>query len=103
MAEQAIGFDEQETTWTIEATDRNRVRVFSNDPIWQRRLESVGIVPDLVDGYGRFYAFSLDEYQFNVKRKPTMTDEQKQARLQRLKPSGLPVAGQRNGLERAAV
>jgi hypothetical protein len=34
-AERAPALDEQETVFTIEATDRNFVFIFSNDQVWQ--------------------------------------------------------------------
>jgi hypothetical protein len=79
--------DEQETTFTVEATDRKTVRIFSNDVVWQRRIEELGIVADREDAYGKFYTVSLEEYSFGVRRKRQMSDEQREAAAERLAAS----------------
>jgi hypothetical protein len=42
VAVHTFTLDEQETTFTIDATDRSLVRVYSNDPVFIARLEKVG-------------------------------------------------------------
>lgn len=79
--------DEMETTFMIEATDRSVVNVFSNDAVWQRRLEALGIVPYRIDGYGKFYRVSLDDYNFGFTRKRQLSDAQRAAMAQRLRPT----------------
>lgn len=80
-----MSIDEMETNFTIEATDRSVVNIFSNDKVWQRRIEALGIVPYLIDGYGRFYRVSLGQYNFGLKRKRVLTDEQRQAMAERMR------------------
>lgn len=41
--ERPPALDEQETTFTIEATDRKTVTVFSNDGVWQNRIEKLDV------------------------------------------------------------
>jgi hypothetical protein len=77
QTEKRLALDEQETLWTIEATDRNTVKVFSNDQVFQRRLAKLGIVPYRTDGYGMFYSVSLDNFSFGIRKKRAMTDEQR--------------------------
>lgn len=57
-----LSLDEQETTFTIEATDRDTIHVYSGDGVWQKRLEKAGALPyrDCEDG-GKFY--KLDSRQ----------------------------------------
>jgi hypothetical protein len=85
--------DEQETTFTVEATDRNTLNIFSNDVVWQRRLEDLGIAPYRTDGYGKFYRVSLDEYNFGIHRKRQLSDEQRAAAAQRLRASRVDTTG----------
>jgi hypothetical protein len=74
-----LALDEQETTYTVEATDRKIVHVFSNDRVHQGRLEKLGIQPYRVDGYGKFYKVDLNEFSFGVRRKRQMSVEQRAA------------------------
>lgn len=74
-----LALDEQETTYTIEATDRKVLYVFSNDRVQQGRLEKLGIEAHRTDGYGKFYKVDLNEFTFGVKRKRQMSDEQRAA------------------------
>jgi len=78
QTEKRLALDEQETLYTIEATDRNTVKVFSNDQVFQRRLAKLGITPYRTDGYGMFYSVSLDNFSFGIRKKRAMTDEQRQ-------------------------
>ena len=57
-----FALDEQETTFTIDATDRNLVRVYSNDPVFIARLERVGakVHRACVDG-GMFYDLRAEQ------------------------------------------
>lgn len=77
MANQAL--DEQETNFTIEATDRNALAVFSNDVVWQRRIESLGINPHRSDSYGKFYNVDLSQFSFGIRRKRQMSEERRAA------------------------
>lgn len=78
QTEKRLALHEQESTWLIEATDRNTVKVFSNDQVFQRRLAKLGIEPYRVDGYGMFYSVSLDNFSFGIRKKRAMNDEQRQ-------------------------
>lgn len=81
MASQAL--DEQESNFTVEATDRSVVSVFSNDVVWQNRIEKLGIVAHRSDGYGKFYKVDLSQYSFGIRRKRQLTDEQRAAVAER--------------------
>ena len=81
--EKRISLDEQETTYTIEATDRNTVKVFSNDQVFQRRLAKLGITPYRTDGYGMFYSVSLENFSFGIRKKRAVSDEQRQIARER--------------------
>lgn len=74
-----LALDEQESTYTIEATDRKVLYVFSNDRVHQGRLEKLGIVAYRADGYGKFYKVDLNEFTFGIRRKRQMSDEQRAA------------------------
>jgi len=81
MANPAL--DEQESNFTIEATNRNMVNVFSNDVVWQNRIEKLGIEPHRSDGYGKFYKVDLTQFSFGIRRKRQMSDEQRAAVAER--------------------
>ena len=82
--ERVPSLDEQETTFTIEATDRKTLYVFSNDSVWWGRIEKLGIEPFRRNGYGRWYKVSLADFGFGIRKKPQMTDEQRAARSERM-------------------
>jgi len=52
--------------------------------VWQKRLAKLGIEPNLVNGYGCFYTFSLETFLFGIRKRRQLTDEQKQAIGERL-------------------
>jgi len=79
-----LALDEQETNYTIEATDRKTVNVFSNDVVTQRQIERLGIEAHRCDGYGKFYTVDLTQFRFGSRRKRQMSDEQKAANAERL-------------------
>lgn len=83
QTEKRLALDEQETLYTIEATDRSTVKVFSNDQVFQRRLAKLGIAPYRTDGYGMFYSVSLDNFSFGIRKKRVVTDEQRQVARER--------------------
>lgn len=82
--ERSQALDEQETIFTIDATDRKTVTIFSNDSVWQGRVEKLGIEPFRVNGYGRWYKISLKEFSFGVRKKRQVSDEQRAAGAERL-------------------
>lgn len=72
-----LALDEQETNYTVEATDRKIVNVFSNDIVTQRQMERLGINPHRSDGYGKFYTVDLTQFSFGIRRKRQVTEEQR--------------------------
>jgi hypothetical protein len=82
-AERAPALDEQETVFTIEATDRNFVFIFSNDQVWQKRIEKFTEAYKRNE-YGRWYKVSLEEFGFGLRKKRVLTEEQRQAMGERL-------------------
>jgi hypothetical protein len=76
--------DERETNFTIEATDRNCVRVFSNDTVWQLRIEKLGIIADRESGYGKFYTIDLKEFNFSIRPRRKLNEEQRAVLRERL-------------------
>ena len=82
-----LALDEQETNYTVEATDRQTVNVFSNDAVVQKRLERLGIIAHRADGYGKFYTVDLNQYSFGVRRKREVSEEQRE-RMRQNNPFG---------------
>lgn len=80
----APALDEQETTFTIEATDRTTIHVFTNDSVWIARIEKLGIVAHDQDEYGKFYRVSLSDFNFGIRKKKALTNEQRRAIAERL-------------------
>lgn len=80
-----VSLDEQETSFTIEAVDRGSVYVFSNDTVWQRRIERLGITHYREDGYGRFYKVSLEDFNFGFRKKRQLSDEQRRDMSERMR------------------
>ncbi|MCB0596033.1 MAG: hypothetical protein KDD28_18215 [Phaeodactylibacter sp.] len=84
MSERAPALDEQETNFTIEATDRNTLYVWSNDSVWLARLEKLGIKPTRESEYGKSYKLDLNEFTFTLRPKRKLTDEQRAAAREQL-------------------
>lgn len=84
IAERPPALDEQETTFTVEATDRKSVMVFSNDSVWQNRIEKLGIEAFRRNAYGRWYRVSLEEFNFGFRKKRQLSDEQRALLSERL-------------------
>ena len=80
----SFALDEQETNYTIEATDRKVVNIFSNDVVAQRQIERLGIESHRSDGYGKFYKVDLTNYTFGIRRKRHVSEEQRAASAERL-------------------
>lgn len=79
-----FSLDEQETTFTIDATDRSLVRVYSNDPVFIARLEKVGAkVHRRADDGGMFYDLPANQLTLRNPRQP-MPPEQRAAAAARL-------------------
>lgn len=75
--------DEQETSYIVEANNRKSVRIFSNDPVMQKRFDKMGIKHYKTDGQGYFYKVDLSEFSFGIRRKRQMSDEQRAAIAER--------------------
>lgn len=73
-----FSLDEQETTFTIDATDRSLVRVYSNDPVWIARLQKIGAkVYRACDDGGMF--FDLPAKQLSVRNPPAPMSPERRA------------------------
>ncbi len=77
---------EQETILSMSAFDRNFWHVYSDDPVMQRRLESIGakIVRVASDGIGKHYELPANQVTLKKPPKP-MSDERKAQLGQRLR------------------
>jgi hypothetical protein len=84
MADVTTSLEERESNFTIEATDRNTLSVFSNDTVWQARIEKLGIVAHRESGYGKFYKIDLNDFSFGLRVRRKLNDEQRQALRERL-------------------
>lgn len=81
MAEPTL--DEIETHFHITASDRSKVEVYSDDPVWQQRLEKI-TQPIRVKGRGRWYELHIDQFVIRAgKRK--VSDEQRAAFAERMR------------------
>jgi hypothetical protein len=76
--------DEQETTFIIEATDRNTLSIFSNDRVWVKRLGDLGIVPSKENEYGKWYIVDLKEYNFRLSKKRQLSEEDRKKLSERM-------------------
>lgn len=81
---QQFALDEQETTFTVEATDRNTMYIYSNDSVWLGRLERLGVEPERETSYGKSYKIDLREFTFTLRPKRKMSDAEKSALAKRL-------------------
>lgn len=81
--------DERETNFTIEATDRNTLRIFSNDTVWQNRIEKLGVKADRESGYGKFYEVNLENFLFSLRPRRKLNDEQRASLRERLTRGGV--------------
>lgn len=75
--------DERETNFTVEATDRNTLRIFSNDTVWQNRIEKLGINAHRESGYGKFYVVNLENFLFGLRPRRKLSEEQRAALRER--------------------
>ncbi len=81
-----LTLEESETHFNIVADDRSKVFAYSDDPVFQRRLERVGakLVKTEVSG-GRHYEMSIR--QLLIRKVPAakvLSDEQKAALVAKL-------------------
>jgi len=74
---------ERETHLSQTADDHTRWEVYTDDPLWIRRLERLGIAPYKVVGTGRHYR--LTNEQVLIRRgKPQVSEATRTARAARL-------------------
>jgi len=69
---------EQETNLSMSADDRGTWHVYSDDPVMQRRIESVGakLVRTAADGVGKHYELPANQITIRKAIKP-MSDARK--------------------------
>lgn len=74
---------EQETHLNMTGDDHKTWHVYSDDPVMQRKLESVGaaLVRSTKDGLGKFYTLPANQISF---RKP-LSEEQKAKKVANLR------------------
>lgn len=78
-----LTLEEQETVFNIIANDRNKVHVFSDDPIWIARLDKISEAVR-VTGEGKEYILRIDQLVVR-KGKKHMSDEQRAAMSERMR------------------
>lgn len=77
--------DEIETHFHITASDRSKVEVYSDDLVWQQRLEKI-TQPIRVKGRGRWYELHIDQFVVRAgKRKIVMSDERRAELAERMR------------------
>lgn len=79
----STSLDEQETVFTVEATDRNTLHIFTNDRVWIDRLDKI-TTSTSEDVYGKSYTLDLNEFTFTLRPKRKMSDEERKAAAERL-------------------
>lgn len=71
-----LTLDEMETSIIINAADRSIIEVYSDDPVWQRRLEKLaGPGRPANTGPGRFW--TLDASYLALRKPRQLSDEQR--------------------------
>lgn len=77
---------EQETHLLINADDRNLIHCFSDEPVWQRKLERAGaIITKELKGGGKEYTIEYRQLSIRKAGKREMSEEQKAASKERMK------------------
>lgn len=74
----ALTLAEQETALTMSADDRSTWQIFSDDPVMQRRFESIGatLIKASPDGISKWYAIPANQISLRQPAKP-LSDERK--------------------------
>lgn len=72
---------EQETHLSMTADNRGEWHVYSDDPVMQRRLESVGatLVRPSTNGIGKHYTLRANQISFRKGLKRELTDAQRES------------------------
>lgn len=89
-----LTLQEQETHLSMSADDRGTWHVYSDDPVMQRRLESIGaeLVKVAADGIGKHYALPANQITFRKPPKPLSDERKAQLAEQLRRQSNPPVA-----------
>ena len=77
-----LTLEEQETCFNIIANDRNKVHVFSDDPVWIARLDKISEAIK-VTGEGKEYILRIDQLVVR-KGKKHVSEEQRANMSKRL-------------------
>lgn len=85
--------DEIETHFHITASDRNKIEVFSDDPVWQRKIEKV-TQPIKINGRSRWYELKRNQFSLRKGEARSMTEEQRAASAERLRLARQPKGDQ---------
>lgn len=81
----SLTLEEMETSIYCNATDRSTWHVYSDDPVWQRRLEAAGAtLVQETHGGGRKYTLRSDQLTLR-KGKRAVSDERKAQLAARLR------------------
>lgn len=72
--------EERETLISQVATDRTAWEIYTNDPVTQRKFESIGakLVKTTVDGTGKFYTILAEQISFRKGKKVLSPERRKQ-------------------------
>jgi len=76
-----LSLAEQETHLNMTADDRDTWHVYSDDPVMQRRLESVGAVLVRTTGDGNGKEYTLPANQLSLRKPPKPLSEERKAQL----------------------
>lgn len=88
MSPKNLSLEETETVIQQDASRRNEWNISTEDVVWQRRLESLGIEPHYTSADGEYKEYKIDGNQLTIRRKPKpMSEEQKAALAERLSKS----------------
>jgi len=80
--------DEMETHISQTAQERidNVLHIYSDDEVWIRKIEKLGIGGAVVNGFGgKEYKVDMNDYSLYLRKKPKMTDAQRAQASDRMK------------------
>jgi hypothetical protein len=74
---------EQETIFSICAEDRSIVHVFSDDPVFQKKLESIGakLVREASGGVSKFYEMRSDQLVIRTGKRKVSEEQRARAAI----------------------
>ena len=67
--------EETETSLYQNAADRGTWNLFTDDPVWQRRLESYGIAPVRTEGESKLYTLRADQVVIRKGKRKTSPEQ----------------------------